>query len=193
MAAAKHYPMKKIPLLVPLVALLVVPFFLRRRIRVVRRILIRVRPEVVFPFINDLRNWPLWTGDARSNGAHFSYSGPPSGVGATKEWSIDRREARLRVQQSQPDERLTYELEVDHGRRVVEGIIALEPVDGLTRLRWIVKWEGSESPFGRYGDLWNAWRAGRRLDAALANLREIVEREAGRPRGPGDGGGLAGQ
>jgi hypothetical protein len=186
-ASARYLNMKtsKVPSLGLGLALLVLPFFLRRRIRVVRRVLIRARPDIVFPFINDLRNWPLWSDRGWREGLHFSHSGPPSGIGATQEWRSANHDAVLRVRSVVPNERLVYDLGLDHGKLDVEGVIALDATRHVTRVKWLLRWEGGPNPYSRYLDLFMAWKVGRRLDAALANLKRLAENmpEAGAAAG----------
>src|SRR5438477_12747671 len=107
---------------------LVFPFFINRRIRVFRRAVIRAKPPEIFPFINDLRNWPLWTEWARREDIHFSYDGLPAGVGAIQRWENNRMSGEMKVVQSVDDQRVTYDLDIDHGKYLLEGVLALEPV-----------------------------------------------------------------
>ena len=67
--------MKRLPfrLFVLATFLLVFPFFLRRRPRVERRITILAPPSAIFPFLNDLQNWPLWTAWSRREEMHYTF------------------------------------------------------------------------------------------------------------------------
>jgi uncharacterized protein YndB with AHSA1/START domain len=56
--------------------------------RIERSIEIAAPPDKVFPLINDLHNWDRWNSpsDTATNETKF-FSGSPSGVGASCEWS----------------------------------------------------------------------------------------------------------
>lgn len=161
--------------------LLALPLFLSRRPRVARRAIIRGTPAELFPFINDLRNWPLWTEWSRREEMHFSYEGEPAGVGATQQWSSRQMDGTLRITQSVRDERIAYDLDLAHGRYHLEGAFAFEPLGANTRVTWICKWHGAPNPYARYIDLVFRWWIGRDFEHGLANLRTLVE-QAPAPR-----------
>lgn len=180
-------PMKpsRMPLLLPLVYLAIAPLFLRRRMRLAHHVLVRARAEAVFPFINDLRQWIRWYPQPNGDGFHFSYSGPTTGVGATQLREHNGHGRTLEIVHVTPPEWVAYEIDMDHGRRHMEGVIALEARESVTRVRWILKWEGDQNPWLRYGDLLERLRRSRRMRCGLETLRRVVEEQVGRPRGPG--------
>lgn len=165
-----------IRLLAILGALMVLPFFLRRRPRAARRIIIRGQPAEIFPLLNDLRAWPRWTAWSWHEEIHYTYSGPPLGVGATQAWSGNGMDGRLQITQSEPDQRVAYSVEMGHGKHRIEGVIALEPVRAhLTQVTWLARWNSSRNPCARYTDLLFLWWMRRDLALSLANLRKAVE------------------
>src|SRR5215210_6903923 len=96
--------------------LLILPRIFSRKYRVVRRALIRARPQQIFPLINDLRNWPRWTAWSKREKMHLSYEGEPAGVGAIQNWKTSSMEGTLRIVQSQPDSRIAYDLSMCDGK-----------------------------------------------------------------------------
>ncbi|MDP9291319.1 MAG: SRPBCC family protein [Verrucomicrobiota bacterium] len=165
------------PLLGALGFLLVFPFFLSRKTRVLRRKIIRAAPAEVFPFINDLRNWPRWTEWNRRDDFHFTYDGPPSGIGATQRWENSRGDGSLKVVQSVENERVTYDLEMNRGKYHLEGLIALEPLGAVTRVSWLCKWQSGTNPYNRYRDLFFKVVIGRDFEAGLENLKGVIENQ----------------
>jgi hypothetical protein len=162
-------------LLLAVVFLAFVPFFLRRRWRVLRRTLVRAKPEEIFVYLEDLTRWPEWTEWDRRENLRYRYSGPPKGVGATQRWSRGRMNGILRLTQSHPCSRLAYELEMGDGQYHINGTISLEPVGTFTRVTWICSWVGDRNPFARILDLiFKVW-IGHDFEAGLANLRSMVE------------------
>ena len=164
------------PILPLLGVLLVFPLFYKRRPRVARRAVIHAKPSEIFPFLNDLRNWPLWTEWARRDEMHFSYSGPPAGVGALQRWEGCCMTGEMRLVQSVQDERIAYDLEINHGKYNLDGVLALEPEGDFTRVTWLCKWELSRNPYARYLDFFFMWKIGRDFSAGLENLTELIEK-----------------
>ncbi len=156
--------------------LLVFPFFLRRRPRVERRITILAPPATVFPFLNDLRNWPLWTAWSQQEELHFAYGETVSGVGAEQRWQGCRMNGTLRIVKSEADERIDYEVEMNDGQYQLVGRIELHPDGACTRLVWKCAWDRAENPYRRYFDLLMRWFIRRDFAQGLVNLKALVER-----------------
>jgi hypothetical protein len=155
--------------------LLIFPFFLRRRPRVERRITILAPPSAIFPYLNDLRNWPLWTAWNRREEMHFTYDGAPSGEGAEQRWQGCKMDGVMRIAKSEPDERIDYELEIDGGAYQIVGRIELHPDGACTRLVWKCAWDRAANPYRRYFDQLMRWMIGRDFAESLANLKAVVE------------------
>ncbi len=154
---------------------LVFPFFLSRRMRVFRRTVVHATPETVFPLLNDLRNWPLWTEWSRRSEVHVSYDGPPAGVGATQRWEAGKTSGVLRITHSTPGARIAYTLDLCGGKYHLDGVISLDAAGPLTTVTWTCKWDTGENPFARYGGLLFKRCLGRDFAAGLANLKALIE------------------
>src|SRR5271156_3716995 len=51
-------------------------------------IVIKAKPEKVFPLLNDFHNWPLWASQDKDDPTMTrTYSGPASGTGAVSDWT----------------------------------------------------------------------------------------------------------
>ena len=155
--------------------LAVFPFFVSRRSRVTRRAWVAVPPAGVFPFINSLKNWTLWTEWARDDAMETYFEGPEAGEGAVQHWSTRCMRGTTRLSASTPDQRVGYTLEMRDGRYNLEGVIALEPVANGTRITWSCWWIGGENPYTRYFDLAMQLLIGRDFAAGLKNLKELAE------------------
>jgi len=107
--------------------LLVFPFFLRRRPRVERRITILAPPSTIFPFLNDLRNWPLWTVWDRREAIDYEYGPVTAGDGAEQRWASRHMSGVLRIVKSERDERVDYELEMGEDTYQLVGRIEIAP------------------------------------------------------------------
>ena len=157
------------------VFLAVFPFFLRRRPRVERRITICAPPRVIFPMINDLRNWPLWTEWSRRDDIHFSYGETPAGEDAMQRWSTRKMSGVMRITRSEPDTRIDYELEISPGFQRLLGRIELTEDGACTRVAWRCVWDLAHNPYRRYLDLLCRWWIARDFAAGLRNLKDLVE------------------
>ncbi len=155
--------------------LLVFPFFLRRRPRVERRVTILAPPEAIFPFLNDLRNWPLWTVWSEREPLVFAYSENSAGTGAEQQWRGGKIDGALRILKSEENERIDYELEMDGNFAPVVGRIELHPDGACTRLVWKCAWDRAENPYRRYIDQFMRWLVGRDFVASLAKLKSVAE------------------
>lgn len=156
---------------------LLAPFFLPRKFRVARRVLIRAGCSDIFPLLNDLRNWEQWTEWSRQPHVSVSYEGVSSGVGATRQWRAGRMHGVMRIVQSVPGEQVAYHLDLGYGKHQVDGIISLEPFGEMTRVTWFCAWRAARNPYSRYYDLFMKFRIGGNFDASLQNLRALAEEQ----------------
>ena len=156
----------------------IIPFFLPRRPRIARRILIRTDRAHIFQYINDLRNWPRWTAWNQRQEIEYHYDGPPAGPGATQHWRCAGHSGVLHMTQSHEGERIAYTLMMDD-RWLLEGAISLEEVaPHQTRVLWIARWQGGAMPWARYVDLMMMLWIGHDFSAGLENLRRLAETTA---------------
>ncbi|MDR3404331.1 MAG: SRPBCC family protein [Chthoniobacter sp.] len=165
-------------LLLFLTFLLVFPFFLRRRPRVERRITILAPPAAIFPFLNDLRNWPLWTVWDRREKIDYEYGATTAGEGAEQRWASENMSGVLRILKSECDERIDYELDMGDGTYQVVGRLELHPDGACTRIVWKCAWDLAKNPYRRYFDLLMRWMMRRDYAAGLGNLKALVEAPA---------------
>ena len=156
--------------------LLVFPFFLRRRPRVERRITILARPPAIFPLLNDLRNWPLWSAWGEGEEMRLTYGETVSGVGAEQRWHGRHLEGAMHIVKSEPDQRIDYEVTMNGGAYRLVGRIELQPDGACTRLVWKCAWDRAENPYRRYFDLVLRWMIRRDFARGLANLKTLIER-----------------
>ncbi len=157
------------------VLLAALPFFLPRRPRVARRILIRADRGHVFGLINDLRNWPRWTAWNSRREVEYHYEGPPAGAGATQEMRSAAHTDALHITQSHEPERIAFSLMRDDCW-LLEGAISLDEIaPHHTRVLWVARWHGAVMPWARYVDLARMLALSREFSVALENLRHLAE------------------
>ena len=155
--------------------LAVFPFFISRRSRVSRSVWIAVPPAGVFPFINTLKNWPLWTEWSRLDLIETYFEGPDAGEGAVQRWGTRCLRGSTRITGSVPDRSVRYVIETRDGRYRLEGEFLLEPAGEGTRLTLSCWWEGGENPYTRYLDVALRLVLKRDFCAGLGNLRALAE------------------
>ncbi len=158
---------------------LIFPWFLRRRPRVRCGVTICRTPSVIFPYLNDLRNWPLWTVWAHRERMHYSYSDSSIGTGAVQRWRGARMSGELRITRSEPDSRIDYNLHVNLGAQELFGRFELEEDGACTRVIWRAVWEQSSNPYRRYLDLVLQVMLRRDFTRSLEQLREMIEQPQG--------------
>lgn len=170
-------PVKSLPFRLFLFAvfLLVFPFFLRRRPRVERRITILAPPEAIFPFLNDLRNWPLWSAWGNRESFDYEYGPTSAGDGAEQRWACPSISGVMRILKSERDERIDYEVEMGDGAYLVIGRIELHPDGACTRVVWKCAWDRAANPYRRYFDLVLRWMIRRDFAVGLEHLKTLVE------------------
>ena len=161
--------------------LLVFPFFLRRRPRVERRITILAPREAIFPFLNDLRNWPLWTAWSRREEIHYTYGEIAEGPGAEQIWNNRKMHGVMRILKTESNEKIDYELTLQDEKYRILGRVELHSDGECTRVVWKCVWDLEENPYRRYFDLLLRWMIRSDFGEGLANLKAVVESAHRRP------------
>jgi hypothetical protein len=165
-------------LLLPIL-LILVSLFLPATYRVERSLAINAAPEIIFPYLNELRRWPEWTAwnTNREPSLVYIQAGPPSGVGAVQSWTARSGNGSIKLTESDPDRGIGYELNFNEGRFISTGRIDLVPVTNGTRVVWSNYGNFGRNPVGRYlGLLMDKWM-GNDFETGLQNLKAKTQRQ----------------
>lgn len=82
--------------------------------KITRSITINASPEKVFEQVNDFHKWEAWSPWAKlDQNMKTTYTGPPSGTGATYAWvgNSDVGEGRMTINSSHPNDNIGIDLE----------------------------------------------------------------------------------
>ena len=172
-------------IIVLIIALIGVAFVLPRTAHVERSITIDRPASEVFGVLDNLRQFNRWSPwfELDPNAA-YTFSGPPSGVGAKFAWAgnKDVQSGSMEIVDAKPDNSLTLQLDFgDMGRPMAR--FALAPTTGGTRVTWSLD---STQPLaidgkliwntiGRYMGLFMDHMVGPDYDRGLAKLKSLVE------------------
>lgn len=142
-------------------------------------ILLPVPPSSVFPLVNRLSSWELWTPFPESGLVPF---GPPEGAGAGLRWDDSQYgKGEVRIIGSREDTEVVYEVAVEQGALRIRGTLTLEPEDGRTRLRWVEEGDFGWNPLMGYAARGMAASQGEAMKASLGRLTDLLARSAGDP------------
>jgi hypothetical protein len=164
-------------LLIP-IALVVVSLFLPSAYRVERRVTMNARADVVFPRINNLKQWPEWTAwnVTKYPDMKISFAGPEAGVGASYSWEgKSSGRGALKLTRSEPDKGVGYNLEFENGKYLSKGAIALEPIGEAVNVTWSNEGDLGWNPLSRCFGLFMDALMGPDLEEGLRNLQRKVE------------------
>ncbi|HLH55963.1 MAG TPA: SRPBCC family protein [Verrucomicrobiae bacterium] len=108
--------------------------------RISRSALMSAPPDVVFPHVNELRNWEAWSPWAKLDPkATTSYEGPQSGTGAAFAWAGNQKigEGRMTIIESLPSQSIRFRLDF---KKPFKGTNTADfdfmPENGQTRVTW---------------------------------------------------------
>jgi hypothetical protein len=150
-------------------------------------ILLPATPSSVFPLVNRLSAWKLWTPFPESGLVPF---GPPEGVGAGLRWDDPQYgKGEVRIIGSRKDVEVSYQVVVDSGALTIRGALTLEAEGGGTRLRWVEEGDFGWNPLMGYAARGMAASQGEAMKASLGRLTDLLAGSGGDsegPRNPGD-------
>jgi uncharacterized protein YndB with AHSA1/START domain len=169
-------------LLLGLVALVLglvaVSFFMPKTYRVERAVVIRAKPEAVFPLLADLKQWPKWgVWHERDPAMTFVYSPVTTGVGAFSDWkSKTEGNGKATVTAVEPLKSVTYTLEMPDQGMMGVGVLAVAPGEnGALRVSTTMTGELGMNPMMRLMGPFLDKMIGPDFEAGMAKLKRVAE------------------
>lgn len=167
-----------IALLIVAAVLFSVAFLLPREVAVARHITINATPDVVFPYVNDLRKMNEWSPWAKIDPkTEYEFEGAQVGKGQKVSWTSTNEHVGIGSQEiieSVANERVRTALDFgDHG--TANATIVLVPEGAGTKVTWGFTTDTGLSPIGRYmGLMMDTW-VGEKYQEGLSSLKTLVE------------------
>ncbi|WP_299591916.1 SRPBCC family protein [uncultured Microbulbifer sp.] len=166
-------------------ALLVLAGFLFPRVATTERsVYIAEPPQVVFPYLNNFRNFNKWSPWYQIDPeTEYSYEGFPEGNGAVMKWTSDDPSVgngSQTITASEPYSRVATALDFGaQGQANAE--FTLQPQGSGTNVTWSFSSEMGGSPIARWMGLMVSRMVGQSFEQGLQKLKSTVEEEAGNP------------
>ena len=147
-------------------------------IDVTREITIKSDPETIAAQVVDFGNWRNWSPwEGLDPDLKRTYSGPTNGVGATYEWSGNRKAGtgRMRITKVEPHEILIDLTFLKPFKSDSKTVFEFAPVEGGTTLTWTVKTPKTLTTklFGLFMNFEKM--VGTDLENGLASLQQVAE------------------
>lgn len=165
------------------VLLLVGSYFLPSTFTVTRSATIKAGHNLVFPYVNNLKKWDLWTAWNKEKDPTLTlhFSAQTEGAGSVQTWEAkDLGNGKLTITESFPLEGVKYDL-IMGNKFHINGHIRLTPSDtdtNSTQVEWIQSGSMGSNPIFRYfGMFLDKW-LGADMEEGLTKLKTIVEQDA---------------
>ena len=163
-----------------LASLAVIGFFLPQQVNVERTIRINAPAEAVYSLISQSRRFNDWSPWAKTDPeARFTFSGPPSGVGASMAWDSENPrvgKGNWVIVEAKANKMLRVKL--DFGEQgIANSYYLLDSIDPThTAVTWGFDTDMGKNPLGRwFGLLMDKW-VGKDYEAGLQNLKALLEK-----------------
>jgi len=156
--------------------LVVSAYLLPREVTVQRTAQILAPPEVVFPILSTPSEWPRWSPwTARDTAIRVTFSGPPTGVGATWSWtSASEGTGSMTFTLSIPSVKVGYTLARDGWGPLARGDFLIAPNTRGSVVAWTMTADVGNSPIGRWMGLLLPRRVARDIDDGLRRLSDYA-------------------
>lgn len=145
---------------------------------VTRSVSVAAPPDKVYALVADPRRWKDWSvWNRRDPAMEISYSGPPSGSGATWAWkSRTEGDGRMTFTTAEPGQRLGYELFFPDFGTTSTGELRLKPAGAGTEVSWVMNGNFGSNPLFRWLVPFADGMVGKDFEAGLANLKALAEK-----------------
>lgn len=128
----------------------------------------------VFPLVNELQNWKLWSPWGQQAGLEVAYTGELAGEGAVQTWKDPRGDGKLWLTESQPNKLVAYKMTSGNFPEM-ESQFEFETRDENSFVTWVS--EGELPPGAFYGYFSFLFAPGMQAeyDRALTRLKSECE------------------
>lgn len=144
---------------------------------VTRSVTVAAPPDKVYALVADPRRWKEWSvWNRRDPAMEISYSGPPSGSGATWAWkSKTEGDGRMTFTAAEPGQRLGYELYFPDFGTTSTGEFRLQAQGSGTQVTWSMNGDMGSNPVYRWMGLFMDKMVGPDFDSGLTQLKATAE------------------
>jgi hypothetical protein len=149
------------------------------RVRVERTRMLGATPERLFPLVADLQNgWPQWSdfGKAHDPKLVETFSGPPSGAGATDTWTGGSMPpGHMTLTEADPASGVRFVIEMANGAHIA-GAISFSSQDSGTSVHWSDDIDLGRGILAGWGGLIIRPMLGRSMETSLARLDQLARK-----------------
>lgn len=161
--------------------IIIIGLFLPSEIDVERSINVNAAPTVIYPQINNFRNWSKWTVWAkRDSNITNIFEGPEEGEGSIYKWSGNEQVGSgiLKITKSDSNHGVWYDMAMDDGKFLSKGSITYEPNGDSTRVTWGYQAQTGANIIFKYVMVFFKPYIEHDFDAGLKGLKQVVESDS---------------
>ncbi|RFS26320.1 hypothetical protein DVR12_00575 [Chitinophaga silvatica] len=164
-------------LVVLVLGLFIFSMFLSPSVKVERSVFVPAEASVIFPLINIVTNWELWSPWQKIDpNIKITYGEKESGPGASYSWESQNRNlgnGHMTIVESRPDNFIATH--TDFMRfGVAKGFFRLEPITGGTVLTWETICEMGSNPVRKLAGLMMDKWIGGDFEKGLENIKKLA-------------------
>lgn len=148
--------------------------------RIARSAVMEAPPELIYPLVNDLHEWPRWSPWSRLDPQQkVTYDGSPLGAGAIMSWAGDRKvgSGKMKIAESSQNERVRIKIQFIKPMKAINDVqFDFKPL-GETRTEVVWTMSGRNEFTGKaMHAFFNMDKmVGGQFEQGLANLKALVE------------------
>ncbi|HVI47758.1 MAG TPA: SRPBCC family protein [Chitinophaga sp.] len=166
-------------LIVLVLGLFIFSLFLPPAVKVTRSQVIAAPADKIFPLVNSVRNWELWSPWKEQDPAiRITYGEKESGAGAGYSWESNNRnvgKGHMIITESRPDQYIATETDF-MAIGVAKGTFRFDPVQTGTLVTWSITCNMGQHPLRKVmGVLMDKW-VGRDFEKGLKGIEKLVVR-----------------
>ncbi|CAL1519554.1 SRPBCC family protein [Chitinophaga sp. MM2321] len=164
-------------LIVLVLGLFIFSFFLSPVVKVERSLVVPAPVTKVFPLVNVVRNWELWSPwKEQDPSVKITYGEKESGIGASYSWESTNRnvgKGHMTVTESRPDQYIATDIDF-MGMGTAKGAFRFDPVASGTLITWSMTCNMGQHPLRKaMGLMMDKW-VGKDFEKGLRAIKGLV-------------------
>jgi hypothetical protein len=149
--------------------------------------LIHAKPEQIYPFVSDFKEWEQWSSwNAKKDPSlKYTYSGPATGIGSRQSWTSQKMgKGWMVITEANPQTGVAYTLFIDMGysQSTLHGRIHFTQQEQATLVEWTDQGHSENSFVKRWMSLMIKPMLGKEFETGLTHLSALVYAHADHPR-----------
>jgi hypothetical protein len=108
------------------IGITILGYYLPNHWQIEKAVIVNTDKEFIFPLINTIKNWQDWSVWNSDHKLDIEYSGPMTGVGASKKWDGNQIKGKITITKSVSSNTIEFDIKIENDKFNIKNLIVIE-------------------------------------------------------------------